>query len=46
LEGFQYPLEDVTVKAFSSLGISNEIIEEQALIRVKNGVLLVIEARD
>ena len=46
LEGFRYPLEDVVLKSFSSLGISNEIVEEQAIVKVADGVLLVIEARD
>ncbi len=46
LEGFKYPLENATMKTFSSLGISNEIVEEQAVVRVREGVLLVIESRD
>ena len=46
LEGFKYPLEDATIKTFSSLGISNEIVKELAVVRVNEGVLLVIESRD
>lgn len=46
LKGFKYPLENATIQSFSSLGISNEIVEEQAVVKVKDGVLLVIEARD
>lgn len=46
LEGFKYPLKDAVISSFSSLGISNEIVEEQAKIKIKNGVLLMIESRD
>jgi len=46
LKGFKYPLEDFTMGSFSSLGISNEIVEEKAEILFEEGVLLVIEARD
>lgn len=46
LEGMKYPLKDAEVFCFSSLGISNEIIEEKAKISVKQGTLLVIESRD
>ena len=46
LEGLCYPLKDVELKAFSSLGISNEIVEDCARIKVEDGVLLVIEASD
>lgn len=46
LEGFKYPLKDAVIPSFSSLGISNEIIEEQAKIKIENGVLLMIESRD
>lgn len=46
LEGFKYPLKDAVIPSFSSLGISNEIVEEQAKIKIKKGVLLLIESRD
>lgn len=46
LEGMKYPLNEADVTCFSSLGISNEIVEEVASISVKQGVLLVIESRD
>lgn len=46
LQGFKYPLEKAVVKSFSSLGISNEIVEEKAVVQVEEGILLVIEARD
>ena len=46
LEGFKYPLKDAVVNCFSSLGVSNEIVEKTAKISVKEGILLVIESRD
>ena len=46
LEGFKYPLKDAAISCFSSLGISNEIVEKKAKISVKEGTLLVIESRD
>ena len=46
LEGFKYPLKDATIQSFSSLGISNEIVEEKARVEIKEGVLLMIESVD
>ncbi len=46
LKGFKYPLEDFTMEPFCSIGISNEILEEEAEILFEEGTLLVIEARD
>lgn len=46
LKGFQYPLMDFTLKPYNSLGISNEIVEEEAEISFTEGTLLVIESRD
>ena len=46
LEGFKYPLKEANVHCFSSLGISNEIVENVAKISVKEGTLLVVESRD
>ena len=46
LEGFYYPLRDYTMEAGSALGISNEIVEEEAKISFRTGTLLVIESRD
>lgn len=46
LKGFKYPLEAYTMGSFSSLGISNEIVEEKAEILFEEGILLVIESRD
>lgn len=46
LKGFKYPLENFTLELFNSLGISNEIIEDEAEIVFEEGILLVIESRD
>lgn len=46
LIGMKYPLNDHTLTPFNSLGISNEMIEERAEIRLKGGTLLVLETRD
>lgn len=46
LQGMKYLLKDADVSCFSSLGISNEIMEDVARISVNQGTLLVIESRD
>lgn len=46
LEGMKYPLQDADIVYFSSLGISNEIVDDTARIIVREGVLLVIESND
>ena len=46
LTGFKYPLSNYTMGGFNSLGISNEITEEEAKIFLSEGQLLVIESRD
>lgn len=43
LEGFFYPLSNYKLSPYSSLGVSNEIVEETGRITVKDGVLLVME---
>lgn len=46
LEGMKYPLMDAEISCFSSLGVSNEIVEPVARVSVKQGDLLVIESGD
>lgn len=46
LTGFRYPLTDFCLKGFCTLGISNEIVAEEAQINFENGILIVIESRD
>ncbi len=46
LEGFKYPLYNKTLIVGDSLGVSNEIISEEASILLDSGTLIVIESRD
>lgn len=46
LKGFKYELENGTLTIGSSLGISNEIIEEEAKIEFNNGILIMINSKD
>lgn len=46
LTGFQYPLKEYTLECYHSLGVSNEIIAEEAEISFQEGVLLVVESKD
>lgn len=46
LTGFKYSLDDACLRGFCSLGVSNEIVAEEAVITFENGILLVIESRD
>lgn len=47
LTGMKYPLDDYTLTYTSGgLGVSNEIIGENATITVKNGILLVMQTAD
>lgn len=46
LHGFYYPLSDYRLTGFCSLGVSNEIVDEEAFITFDGGILLVIESRD
>ena len=46
LKGLKYPLHDYTMGGFKSLGISNEIVDDEASIELTSGQLLVIESRD
>ena len=48
LEGFKYPLKDYefNIKTTLSLGVSNEIVEDEATVSLKSGRLIMIESRD
>lgn len=46
LTGMKYPLRDYTMVCHTTIGISNEIIEEEGKISLKDGILLVFETRD
>ena len=46
LKGFKYPLNRYNLPIGTSLGISNEIIEDIAHIEMEKGILIVIESKD
>ena len=46
LKGMKYPLQDAVLVHGNSLGVSNEIQEEEAVIQIKGGQLLLIESKD
>ncbi len=48
LTGFKYPLQDKDISIFNnpSLCVSNEILEETAVISLKEGILMCIESKD
>jgi thiamine pyrophosphokinase len=45
-EGLKYPLENAELKLGAGVGVSNVMTGEKALVSLKTGMLLVIEARD
>ena len=46
LKGFKYPLYEKDIMLGDSLGISNEVCDESAFIKIKEGILIAIESRD
>ena len=46
LFGFQYPLSHVIMEQGNSLGISNEIREDEAQVCFDRGILICVESRD
>lgn len=46
LTGFKYPLNGYTLTRGSSLGISNEIVEDEGRVDFDEGILMVFETRD
>ncbi len=44
--GVSYPLENATLSCLFPLGISNEIIQEEAYIKVEKGMLLICLSKD
>ncbi len=46
LKGFKYELKNGTLTIGSSLGISNEISKEEAIIEFDNGILIMINSKD
>lgn len=45
-KGLYYPLENATIEMGSTLGVSNEFVSPTAEICIKEGLLLVIKAKD
>lgn len=48
LKGFKYPLENYNMESgkSSTIGISNELVNEEGFIDFKEGILILIESRD
>lgn len=46
LEGFQYPLQNATLRLGQSLGISNKLSGEKGTVRIEGGLLLIIQSKD
>jgi len=46
LKGFKYELDGFDMRCFNSLGISNEILAEEASVRFDEGYLLMVESLD
>ena len=46
LIGFKYPLKDYSLSVKQSLAVSNEIVDDEAVIIHRKGYLLGIESRD
>lgn len=45
-KGLYYPLENYTMRQGSTRGVSNEFLDEEASVSIKNGLLLVMLSRD
>lgn len=46
LKGFKYPLKEYTMEKGKSIGVSNEIVEKEAKVTLRKGLLLMIQSRD
>lgn len=46
LTGMKYPLTDAVFTIGNSLGISNEVVDEEASVAFRDGILVQIESRD
>lgn len=46
LSGFYYPLKNYNMKQGFSVGISNEIVEENGTIELDNGIIIIFETKD
>lgn len=46
LEGFMYPLDHATLCIGDSLGISNRLLNDTGMVKIKEGLLLIIQSKD
>ncbi|MBQ3145055.1 MAG: thiamine diphosphokinase [Clostridia bacterium] len=46
LKGFKYTLNNATLKIGESIGVSNEQIEDEGIIEIGKGILIIIQAKD
>ena len=46
LEGFKYPVQNLTFYREQTLGVSNEITEEEARVKLDKGIFIVVESQD
>lgn len=46
LQGFQYPLENATLKLGQSLGVSNVLEADSGTVTIESGLLLIIQSKD
>lgn len=46
LEGFQYPLDQATIRMGMSLGISNKLLGKSGTVSIDSGLLLIIQSKD
>ncbi|WP_138493486.1 thiamine diphosphokinase [Paenibacillus pinistramenti] len=46
LEGFEYKLDNASLRMGQSLGISNKLENEQGTIRIESGLLLIVQSKD
>lgn len=46
LDGFKYPLDGIILSGTSSLGISNELVEDEGRVEFEEGILAVFETKD
>jgi len=46
LEGFQYPLNNATLKLGQSLGVSNKLSSATGTVHIESGLLLIIQSKD
>jgi len=46
LQGYKYPLEQYTMIKGPAIGVSNEMVEDECVVDLKDGILLMIQSKD